>query len=506
MSQPHRRTTPTPRSGRAPVPVQALVRPRAVIDIGSNSVRLVVYDGPLRAPFPVCNEKALCGLGRGDGVHLPPAARAATLSVLRRFRRLLDEFHDPEVNAFATAAVRDARDGADFLAEVARETGFEVRILTGPEEARFAALGVVAAAPDASGLVGDLGGASLELVGVTQGDASEGRSLPIGPLRVLAATGGDLARARAHVEKAIAHESWLKDFKGRPLYTVGGAWRAIARVAMARKDYPLSVLHAYRIPAREAIEDCDLIARQSAKSLESIPGVSRKRIEVLPFAAILMRTVLRASGASAVVVSAGGVREGVLFDRLGADDRARDPLLESATWLGARFFPMRGAAEAFTAGLFPQETAEEARLRHAACRLADSAAYIHPDHRARHAFDLALRASLTGIDHAGRIFAGLALYRRYQGRGGDDPSPRLSAILAPEVAQRALRLGLALRFASALAPKAPGVLAECRLALADGKVIFEAPESVRALLTENADRKFAALADAFQAERDVSFV
>jgi len=403
--------------------------------------------------------------------------------------------------------VRDAVDGADFVAEVRERAGIEINVLTGDDEARYAALGVVAASPDASGLVGDLGGGSLELVGVDGGEPGRGASQPLGPLPVQPDCGDSLDAARAHIRRVLAEADWLSEFRGKPLYAVGGAWRAVARVCMGLKDYPLSVLHAFRLSASEARDDCDVIARQSPRSLEQIEGVPKKRVETMPYAAVLMREVMAASGASAVVISAGGVREGVLFDTLTAAEKAEDPLLVTSAWLGARFAPRAGAAEAMTRGLFPGETPAENRLRRAACHLADVGAYIHPDHRAKHAFETALRASLSGLDHQERIFLALTLFRRYAGRRADPPDAEVAKMATRETADRALKLGLALRFAAAFAPKAPTALEGAALHLNDGVLTFEAPEHLRALVTENVDRKLAALREACAAEaEEVTFI
>ena len=246
---------------------------RAVVDIGSNSVRLVIFDGPARAPIAICNEKALCGLGRdmlADG-SLNPASVEAALTTLKRFRIILRAYGDPHTQTIATAAVRDAKDGEAFVAAV-RALGYDIKVISGAEEADLAARGVISVEPNASGLAGDMGGGSLELVSIEKGATGQSVSLPIGPLSIMRASGSDLTRAQTIIEDAIRQVKFLRRGQFKTLYTVGGAWRSIARIHMNLKQYPLSVLHHYILSSSSVIEVCDLVARQSRRSLEEIPG------------------------------------------------------------------------------------------------------------------------------------------------------------------------------------------------------------------------------------------
>lgn len=477
---------------------------RAVVDIGSNSVRLVVYNGPQHAPFPICNEKALCGLGRdmGDDGTLNPAAVEDALATLKRFRRLLDEFGDPPVRAIATAAVREARDGKEFVGR-ANAIGFDVRIISGQEEAMLTAMGVASFEPGATGLVGDMGGGSLELVALKKGAVSKGGSYPLGPFHLMRAVGGEIDKAAALAEKAAGDIDWLEPGKFKTLYSVGGAWRALARIHMRVKDHPLSVLHHYELPGAEAIEVCDLVARQSRRSLAEIPGISRRRLDTLPYAAVVLKAVIRRAGVKRLLVSAGGVREGLLYQELSNADRARDPLLEACRFYAERLAPepdFGPAAMAAIDPLFADDSRKERRLREAICLLVDIGAYFHPDLRALHAFDTALRAPFAGISHRERVIAGLALYRRHEGRSAPKPREPAVDLLSEEDQRRATTLGLALRFAAAFSPKAAAPLRGVRLSLEDGKLVFSAPAARKELMGEFPRKRFVSLAAAFDAE------
>lgn len=476
---------------------------RAVVDIGSNSVRLVVYDGPPRAPIPICNEKALCGLGRdmtADG-GLNPAAVNDALSTLARFRHVLDDLGRPPVIAIATAAVRDARDGKKFV-EAARALGFDVDVVSGEEEGRLAAYGVAAVEPDATGLVGDMGGGSLELALLSKGEVEESISLPVGPFNLMRLNAKDQASLQKYIEAQLDGVKFLKPKRIDTLYSVGGAWRAVARIHMGIKSYPLSVLHHYELTSAQALDVCDLIARQSRKSLEEIPGIPRRRIDTLPLASMVLRAVINRVKADHVIVSAGGVREGLLYRQLSKQERAQDPFVEACRFYAERLAPDPAFGEAaykVIEPLFAGADPAGARLRYGASLLSDIGAYFHPDLRGRHAFDTALRAPFAGVSHVQRLWAALALFRRHQGRSPPAPDEQAMALMPWETQLQAMQFGLALRFVAAIAPKAPAALEGCRLERRGNEIAFIAPSDRQALMGETPRRRFVSLAQAFEA-------
>lgn len=477
---------------------------KAVVDIGSNSVRLVIYEGPARSPIPICNEKALCGLGRDmmeDG-SLNPTARAYALATLERYKRLVDEYGGPQVFAIATSAVRDARDGADFMAAV-RALGFDAQTLSGAEEATLAAQGVVSFEPHADGLAGDMGGGSLELVSLKKGRIGDHVSMPVGPLNLMRESGEDLGRVQKLIDAHLGKASILKRRRGGALYTVGGAWRAVARIHMRLRSYPLSVLHRYEMTAREAIEICDLIAQQSRRSLEDIPGIPRRRIDTLPYASMVLKAVLQRMGAERVVVSSGGVREGILYRELSDEDRDRDPLIEACRFYANRLSPNPAYGEAcfpVVNGLFDQSDAAMRRLRHAASLMIDTSAYFHPDLRGRHAFETALSAPFVAVSHEERVWIALALYRRYQGRSASLPNEAAISLLPWEFQQSATQFGLAMRFVASYSPKVAAPLEGCALRLHEGRLIFSAPADRDCMMGDSPRKRLDALAAAFEAE------
>lgn len=442
-----------------------------------------------------------------DGGALNAGAVDSALAILARFKTLLLQHGDPPTRVVATAAVREAKNGRDFVKSVER-IGFAVDVITGAEEARLSGLGVVSFEPGATGLVGDMGGGSLELIRLADGAIRETVSLSIGPFRLMKHGKGDHKAAAKEAEDALAAVSWLKSTKSPALYAVGGAWRAIARINMQLRKHPLSVLHHYEAPARQVIEVCDLVARQSRSSLEETPGISLKRIDTLPFAALVLKSVLAAAECDRMIVSAGGVREGLLYDAMPEKVRNLDPLIAGADYLGRRFSPesrMGAAAAELTDNLFRAETLMQRRLRHAACLMTDTGAYFHPDLRGIQAFDTALRAPFYGVSHPERAAIALSLFCRHEGANETFPEAAILAMLGEDERLRAIQVGLVLRFISAFAPKAPDAVAACKLRSDGERLLFEAPVQLKQLMDETSQRRLDSLANALGMKSVVKF-
>jgi exopolyphosphatase/guanosine-5'-triphosphate,3'-diphosphate pyrophosphatase len=325
----------------------AAPRDAAVIDIGSNSVRLVVYRLEGRAIWTVFNEKVLAGLGRdlGDGGKLNPEGVAQTLAALKRFRAVLEAVKPAETFIAATAAVREAKDGAAFVRQIQAETGFSTRVLSGEEEARYAAVGVLAGTPDATGVVGDLGGASLELIRLETTGAGLGVTLPLGPFSLGLSDGFDLEKVRRLCAQRLAPVA--EAFKTDVFHAVGGAWRNLALLHMRLSGYPLHVVHQYNISRAEALDAARLVAHQSKSSLDRIEGMSKKRSETLPYAAVVLEQLIESLDFKRIEISAYGVREGLLFEAMPPGVRRLDPLIEGCASLGAR----QGVADELGAAL-----------------------------------------------------------------------------------------------------------------------------------------------------------
>lgn len=470
-----------------------------VIDIGSNSMRLVVYDGLGRAPLPLFNEKIMCGLGRTveKTRRLNPDGVSLALDNLGRFRRLLEGMDVEQVDAIATAAVRDAEDGGAFVERIGAETGLEVRTISGAEEARLSAMGVLSGTPEADGLMGDLGGGSLEVVGLERGViGAEQVTLPLGPLRLADSGGAKPDRVQKTIDHHLDAQPWIDAYRGRGFYPVGGSWRALAKLHMEQTNHPLHIIHEYTVEASALCDFLGVVARQSRSSLEKMSGVSRRRIDTLPIAALVMERLIRRLEPRRVVFSAYGLREGLLFDLLTPEDRCRDPLLSACAGIADRHgrFGTGDFLTGWTAALFPGEDAAIARLRRAACLLSDLGWAEHPDYRAEHAFLRVLRMPFAGLDHPERAWLALVSYVRYGGRSDDAQIVVARNLLSEGQVAKAEVLGLALRLALTLTGGVTTLLQRTALRLGGDVLTLAMPEDGRPLVGDMVQRRLDGLA------------
>ncbi len=486
-------------------------RPVAVIDVGSNSVRLVVYDAAKRVPVPVFNEKVLCGLGRGLDTtgRLHPNGFSLALHALQRFAALTHAMGVDDIIIVATAAVREAEDGPEFIAAVKRECGLQVQPIPGEEEARLSALGVLAAMPGADGLMGDLGGGSFEIVRLRDGAFREQATLPIGPLR---SSGNRAVRgpeAEREIDRHLAEADWLKAARGGTFYAVGGAWRALARVHMNYMKYPLRVTHHYEIPGPQARTFAEMIASLSRDTLKKTPGISKKRIEAMPFAAFLLKRLIEESGVSRIVFSAHGIREGCVFDRLPEAMKAEDPLIaacRNVAWMTGRAAADGETLYHWMTPAFPNESEREARLRRAACLLADMEWSEHPDYRVEHALLRILRYPLIGVDHPGRAYMGLSVASRHARVRGSLYDRFLRPLLDDAESNRARATGLAMRLGYTVSGGVISLLEQTVLRREGGSLVLELPDHADVLVGDVVQRRFRSLAKQLECEPRVSFV
>ena len=479
-------------------------KPVAIVDIGSNSVRLVAYESHSRAPTPTFNEKALCGLGRGVATTglLPDDAVAKALEALRRFRVLCDTMRIEDVRAVATAAVRDAANGPAFLSLASSALGCEIALLSGKQEARFSALGVASSIHAADGIVGDLGGGSLELVEVNAGEPGRGLTLPLGGLSLMDLSERSPKKAARIVRESLSSVKLLQKLPGRTFYAVGGTWRALARLHMRQRQYPMNVMHNYVIPTRDALEFARLVERIEADALLSIETVSSARRPLLAYGAAVLEEIIRQAAPKEIVISALGVREGLLFSQLPPKIQAADPLIASASefnQLRSRDPAHAEELAAWTARLIEsshlEEDDEDRRLRHAACLLSDISWRAHPDYRGAQAYDLVANAAFIGLDHPARAF--LALAAAYRHLSNEEfVAPQSRALIAARQLDRARILGAAMRVAYNISAGMSGVLPRAPMLCAGGQVTLTLPPTLAPLSSDRLQsriRQFARL-------------
>jgi len=475
-----------------------LEKPAAIVDIGSNSVRLVVYAGASRIPAVVFNEKVMAGLGRDMNSRgaMTEEAQQRALAALRRFHILMREMEIGSAQVVATAAVREASNGPAFLDEV-RAIGFEPLTLSGEQEGVMAGQGVLAGIPDADGIVGDLGGGSLELAEVSGGKVLRSASMPLGVLRLppLIEEGGKAFAKR--VESAVV-DAGFGDGAGRsrPFYMVGGSWRSLARLDMLLSDYPLPITHHYEMAPDRPVEIQKAVEAVDKSNLKGT-SLTLSRVPTLPRANLLLQLLVEQLQPGRLIVSSFGIREGLLYDALSPDQRARDPLIEAAREAGrglGRFKQHGDLLDRWIAPVF-DDPPTHARLRLAACLLADVAWQAHPDFRAERGVDMALHGNWVAIDGAGRVMIAAALSANFGGGRSfaEHPAARLCS---KEQLDQAGRWGLAMRLGQRLGGGVAASLARSRLSVEGDMLRLTLEPEHAALYGETVARRHETLAKA----------
>jgi len=478
-----------------------MTRRIAVIDIGSNTVRLVVYDGNSRSPLTFYNEKVTCRLGANiqETGHLNPEGVERAMRALRRFQTLSEAMDVTKVITVATAAVRAAKDGSEFCTRAKTEFGLNVNVISGPEEARLSALGVLSGTPAAEGLVCDMGGSSMELAWVENGEVGTRISTPFAPLAV-----GD--NPRAEVAKSLAKLRGDFPEKVENLYLVGGSFRAIARLDMERRDYPLTIIHDYRLTMDALTETRQLLSEDETSIAASDLNISKDRFELLPKACDMLLAVMETFAPKQAIVSSFGIREGALFDALPEDVQKRDPLISAAVAMARRSarFPDFGVALfEWISPLFEDLDRAKTRLLRAACLLHDVNWRAHPDYRAEISFDTAARANLAGLTHHDRVFLGLALMHRYAMRLSDPAYQSASALLPIEDNQLAQSFGKAIRLGALFSSSGAQALDGVQLSKDAGKLCLAFGSEAEGFDGEQIERRLASLASLLGLEPDL---
>ena len=456
-------------------------KPVAVLDIGSNSVRLVVYERLARALTVLYNEKSASTLGRGVAAsgRLAETSMANALKAIRRFAMVSRLTEVGEIYAIATSATREAENGPEFARAVQDIIGVPVRVLSGAEEAHFAAYGLLSGMPSFRGIVGDLGGGSLELAMVDDGHDTGGETHELGVIRLQDDSQMHPAKAVAITRERLERSKLLEPGRFKTFAAIGGTWRALAKLHQSRCNYPLHMVQEYSVKSEDILPLCDALVEGNGdkKLLKGIETVSGSRKELLPYGAAVLSEVLRAGQFEEVVFSALGVREGYLFDRLSEEDKAIDPLLQAAeemSLLRSRAPEFCGELIEQSTGLYKvlgvEESADDERLRKAACYISDIGWRTHPDYRGEQSIQMMAFSDIIGINHPGRAFLAQTLAFRYMGFKQKTPSAKLLQLAGPELCQRARLIAAYFRVAYPLAAAMPGILPRTRFSVS-GKLL-----------------------------------
>ncbi|WP_312793892.1 exopolyphosphatase [Tianweitania sp.] len=479
-------------------------RPISIIDIGSNSIRLVIYEGIARSPTVLFNEKMLAGLGRGivSTGRLDPEAVQRSVEEFRRFRALAEQAGSESLHVIATAAAREAENGPDFIRRAEDILGVDIKVLSGREEAYYSALGVISGFHDPDGIAGDLGGGSLELVDVEGDVIGDGITLPLGGLRLQDVTKGSPQAAVEVIRKQLARADLLEDGENRTFYAVGGTWRNLARLHMISTGYPLNVMHHYEMDLESTAPFLRQVARGELDKMKGINLISKNRRSLLPYGAAALQEIAAVMKPSRIVVSALGVREGYLYSLLTEEERKTDPLVSAAEELAvlrARSVTHAHELAAWTGetlqALGVKETADEARLRHTACLVADIGWRAHPEYRGVQSLNIIAHASFIGVDHPGRAFIALANLFRHEGVFQDGFAPELATLAGTHYLERARLLGAMMRVVYLLSASMPGVLPQLKwVKQPNGNLALVLPKALAHLAGERPEGRVAQLA------------
>lgn len=492
--------------------------PLGVLDIGSNSVRLVGYSGSARTPLPIYNERAFCRLGEAVSARGRIEGEPYDLAImtLHRFRAIAERLGIGNLVAFATAAVRDATNRASFIAEAEAILGHKIKVLSGEEEAAYSADGVMLAIPGADGIVADLGGGSLELARVYQNKTHEWATLPLGVLALQQASMNDHQVMGEMIAKSLSGLDWLAQGRALPLYVVGGTWRNLAKVHMYHQQYALGVLHHYATATAQMRDFAKTMSNMgnmndlSDDEASLLTASSSNRRAALPIAALVLDHLIAATDPGSVIVSANAVREGVLYSMLEKKYRKLDPLLLACEEMAERLCkaaPYGHELAQWTCHLFKHAAADFVdarqlnRLRQAGCLIGDLAWASHPNFRAAAVSQAVLTAPFSGIDHPGRVFLARALAYRHEVKDvvknetRDTQSDFGRLDLSPNDDRLARALGLSMRLAHSLSASLPGALPLMRLKAGRTRLRLKIDPSHAKLRGPIIDKRLRALAD-----------
>ncbi|MEM6387407.1 MAG: Ppx/GppA family phosphatase [Pseudomonadota bacterium] len=474
-----------------------------VVDVGSNSVRMVVFDGAARSPAYFFNEKVMAGLGNGmaETGRLNPEGRVRALQAIKRFQRLAETMDIGPLTAVATAALREAEDGPNFREEVMCETGLSLWVIEGEEEARLSAQGVLLGWPGADGLVCDVGGSSMELAALTKGEVGTCLSSKLGPQRLKTVKGGKKGRKDV-IQAGVKTLVTDMDRKGGRLYLVGGSWRAISRIDMDRRAYPLTVLHEYRMSRKGLYATINHIEATSAEELRARTGIGESRMALVPLAAQVLKELVRALKPKEIIISSYGIREGMLYEQMPQQLKNRDPLIEACRFAESKDARMPGFGRRlfeFVLPLFRARNAPPKRLIKAACLLHDVSWRAHPDYRHEVCFDEVTRANMGGMTHEERVFLGVALLHRYKNSRDNSPFQALFGMLSDDDIRHAEILGKAMRFGAMLTASRDESMGKLRYSRKHQTLELRLSRRTRDLFGEVAEARLVSLGSALGA-------
>jgi exopolyphosphatase/guanosine-5'-triphosphate,3'-diphosphate pyrophosphatase len=475
-----------------------------IIDIGSNTIRLVIYDCLNRSPLIVYTEKATCELARGiekQGV-IETERFILALANLERFGAIIDTMGVEHVKIVATSAVRSARNGPQFAKEAEAILGYPVNVISGEEEARLSAQGIIAGFTHPQGIIGDIGGGSLELAKVNGRRLSSFTSLNLGHQKLASVSENNqisFERLKEMIQAEVSEVKWLKRQTPSTFYAIGSGWRRLAEAHMKFSHYPLPVVHHYPLSAEELMRFIHFRKNFTTREdlLKNI-GFSKKQIEAMAYSSLVLEAILEQGVFSEVIFSTNGLREGCVYELLSQEEREADPLIVSCQGIAMQSGGIPQNAQElleWVLRLFPEATAEFKRLCHAVCLLSQISRVESRDFRSRNAFERVLYLPLTGITHAERVFLAMSLHARYSGDIQASYTEPFMELLHPEGMEYAQELGMAVRLAQSLCGETSGILMHTRLYVEGVDLVLEVPGDMPFWIGETVNKQHKALAE-----------
>ncbi len=484
-----------------------------ILDIGSNSVRFVIYELFGAAFTPIYNEKVLAGLGRDlrQTGALNPEGCEQALAAIKRFCLIAKGQGIPRIIVGATAALREAEDAKAFIQTVREETDVDISPVSGEDEARLTAQGLIAAMPDAAGIAADLGGASLELTAVNNRKIEPGHTFALGPFKVIGPTlsnpeNFNVEKLSDRITQALRPED-MNFAKGQSLYLIGGAWRNLMKIYQDRISYPLRMLQAYTLPAEPVQNHAKWAYGPGLAEVLNWKAINTRRAETLPYGALLLDILITRLKPKQIIVSTAGLREGLIYDSLSEDLKRRNALfdgcrdlargnLHSQNFAEPLFEFLQDAAQSFPSCFAPKN---ETRLRRAACYLAGIGKGLNVDYQASLVFNNVFYAPLVDLTHKERAYLSLILYSSFTQKQSTPNAAAIETLLSKSDQNAARCFGAAMRLGVVACGRSSQLLQAYKLRIDDrNHLLLEIDKMHKDLITRRVElrlRKLAGLLD-----------
>ena len=464
--------------------------PIGVIDIGSNSIRMVIYRRYGRYPLPLFNERVTVKLGEGldQNEMLSPDKIALALSALRRFSHIMNAMSLERTIVVATAAVRRAKNAAVFTTPAEEIIGVPITVLSAQDEARLVTLGLTANMPHVSCLVADLGGGSLELVLVKEGQVQKSTSLNMGHLST---------RTESEIGTLLCAVDWLGDVAGATLYGIGGSFRALGSAYVKRSNYPLFLLHRLELNVPTVLD----ILTSLQGDEPDLQGIPAGRRDSIGMAADIMAALIRRSGVSQLAISGTSIRDGLVADMDTGFSPKKDPLLSACKEIANHSQRFDGLNDVLIDCLSPiaslLDIPDPQRLLKAACLLSDISWNEPSELRGALATDRILALPIFSLSHKERAWLAKVVYHRYIGMKENKPTlPVFNRLLTPAESKGALALGVGLRFALIYCAGIPDYLSAIQFKVTDEAIYYDVAAHGLPLFDEHSERRLRVFAKA----------